>query len=511
MGSFIRLPAKDLGSRIDAGYYRPDYVANAKRLLDSSLEHAELNSLVSGGRRTLYFGTSTLEEEQAPTDWVPFLTSDDLGDNGFFIETRARRRVAPSFLGDYPAGRLRSGELLVKVKGPNQTTAYIETAPQYPVLVSGTIWGALVRKEVVDPHYLVTALSCPYAVTARTRLRTNLNVEFLGAEDLLSLALPKPAPLAQRYIGDKVRQAERLRERARRLRADVNRRLDAVVPAFDSTIRSVSRIDTASLEPRLDCRPYRNHFRALEMAVRSIKHDRLTDVTDIASGDPVPSDEFTPVGVPLVRNRDIGPEGFWSTEIAVTEAYASRSPRYSASEGLIVVGMDGEFRAQFALDLELPLYINQRVAMLTARHIRPELLTEWLNRIEGQHQLNRWAVKTTVEHTNLEHIGMVLVPRLDDIEEGTLADRLQVARRSGWFARALIVAAQSLVEQLIDGRFTEADLVAAQKAIESGDRGADRAILRTLQLGDAPAAKPLIPDFDGLYTLLDEEDGAKDG
>ena len=89
------------------------------------------------------------------------------------------------------------------------------------MLVSGTIWGGLVRKGVVDPHYLVAALSCPYAAMARTRLRTNLNVEFLSAEDLLSLALPTPATLAQRYIGDKVRQAERLHERARRLEAAV--------------------------------------------------------------------------------------------------------------------------------------------------------------------------------------------------------------------------------------------------------------------------------------------------
>jgi hypothetical protein len=199
MGSFIRLPPRALDGRIDATYYQPEYVANAQRLASSAVGRSELSNLVSNGRRTLYFGTTTLEGDEAPSDWVPFLTSDDLGDEGFFIETRARRRVAPAFLDDYPAGRLRSGELLVKVKGPNQTTAYIDAAPEYPVLVSGTIWGGLVRKDVVDPYYLVAALSCPYAAMARTRLRTNLNVEFLSAEDLLSLSLPTPDKQAQRY------------------------------------------------------------------------------------------------------------------------------------------------------------------------------------------------------------------------------------------------------------------------------------------------------------------------
>jgi SRSO17 transposase len=63
--------------------------------------------------------------------------------------------------------------------------------------------------------------------------------------------------------------------------------------------------------------------------------------------------------------------------------------------------MDGEFRAQVLIEAELPQHVNQRVAMLKATGIRPELLCAWLSRVEGQHQMNRWAVKTTVEHTSL--------------------------------------------------------------------------------------------------------------
>jgi hypothetical protein len=63
-----------------------------------------------------------------------------------------------------------------------------------------------------------------------------------------------------------------------------------------------------------------------------------------------------------------------------------------------------------------------------------------------------------------------------------------------------------LVKRLIERRIPEADLVAAQKALEAGDRGADRAILQSLQQGNGPDVKPPIPDLDGLYGLLDEPD-----
>jgi type I restriction enzyme, S subunit len=245
----------------------------------------------------------------------------------------------------------------------------------------------------------------------------------------------------------------------------------------------------------------------LDASIRRVKHARIAELASLGSGDPVPSKEFIPVGIPLVRNRDIGPGGFWSTETAVSAEYAKSASRYSAGAGLVLVAMDGEFRAQFALDLELPLHVNQRIATLVARGIRPELLTAWLNRVEGQHQLNRWAVKTTVEHTSLDHIGAVLVPRLDEDEEDALADRLLLARHADWYVRSLTLAAESLVEQLIDGRVTEAVLVAAQKAFESGDRNADREILIALRRSDAPDAKPLIADVDALYALLDALEG----
>ena len=60
---------------------------------------------------------------------------------------------------------------------------------------------------------------------------------------------------------------------------------------------------------------------------------------------------------------------------------------------------------------------------------------------------------------------------------------------------------------MIDGRITEAKLVAAQKALEAGDRSADREILKSLRQSDAPDAKPLIADVDALYSLLDGLEG----
>jgi type I restriction enzyme, S subunit len=518
MGSFIRLPAKDLSGRIDAGYYRPDYVANAKRLLDSSLERAELSSLVSHGRRTLYFGTSTLEEEQAPQDWVPFLTSDDLGEEGFFIQTRARRRVPPSFLDDYPAGRLRSGELLVKVKGPNQTTAYIETVPEYPVLVSGTIWGGLVRKDVVDPHYLVAALSCPYAVTARTRLRTNLNVEFLGADDLLSLALPKPTHLAQHYIGDKVRQAERLREHARRL--------DTLTFAtFDVLTQVLPRPQKAWRVASNEVEAYRlnpNHFdpvvrAAIQAAGASTRLHPLSGLVqegDIAGGATPLGAQYASDGIFFARVQNVKPLRLDRGDAAFITAEQDREIiRSRCRAGDVVLSITGyPGTASVVLEEDLPLNINQHsVRFAVSPEFGPGFVAAAINSRFGQLQVGRFAVGGTRDALDYTSVRSLLIPEFSsEIRERVNAqvDAASLCVRAG---ERLVVAAKLLVEQLIEGRITEADLIAAQKALEAGDRGADRGILQTLRQNGASDGKPLIPDLDGLYALLDEPDAEQDG
>jgi type I restriction enzyme S subunit len=505
MAPVTRVLAKQLDDRIVATYYKREFVENEARLLRSPIRKLRLSELVTAGRRAVYFRTTTLERDGAPPDWVPFLTSDDMDDSGCFVDLDARRRVSPDFADRYPNGTLRGNELLVKVKGPNQTTAYQEALPAHRVLVSGTIWGSLVRRDRVDPHYLVAVLSSPYAAMARTRLRTNLNVEFLSPADLQALLLPIPAEAkSQAYIGDKVRQAERLRASAKGLEEAVNRRLDGSVPPFERVPQRCSWITGEEMGDRLDAQPYRTHFRSLLASVQAVPHSSVRKIATLSGGDPVPSGEFKGGGVPLVRIRDIGPNGFVTPEVFVSEVYAATAPEYAGRAGMIVIGMDGEFRAQFFIEPELPQHVNQRVAMIQATGIRPELLSLWLNRAEGQYQLNRWAVKTTVEHTTLEHIGNVLIPRLSEAEENDLADRLKQARWAKWFANALTTAAKLLVEALVEGKVSEADLKEAQEALQRGDQGPDRAILsRLTRKGlDVPNEPRLFPDLDALYQAL---------
>ncbi|MDP2098915.1 MAG: hypothetical protein Q8S52_04480 [Methylobacter sp.] len=311
---------------------------------------------------------------------------------------------------------------------------------------------------------------------------------------------------AQKYIGDKVRQAERLRFWAKELREDVDVVLDQFNLPTSESPAMVNRVSTTRLDARLDPRPYRTHYTALVDRIKEIENSSVIEVADLASGCPVSSSDFVEAGeVPLVRIRNIGFDEFIDLDTGVAKALHADEAKYQAKEKMIVLGMDGIFRAQFFLNDELPMLVNQRVAMLTANGIRAELLTHWLNRPEGQMQLNQWAVKTTVEHTSLSDIGRVLIPRLDENTEDGLAEKLLSARQAYRYSRFLTTCAKFLVEALIEGQLSEAELISAEQALQAGNDQLDRHILNRLKSdGVDGQGQALFSDLDQLYSLLQQ-------
>lgn len=311
---------------------------------------------------------------------------------------------------------------------------------------------------------------------------------------------------AQKYIGDKVRQAEQLRAWAKELREDVDVVLDQFNLPTSESPAMVNRVSTTRLDARLDPRPYRTHFIAVVDRIKEIENNSVTELADLASGCPVSSGDFVEAGeVPLVRIRNIGFDEFIDLDTGVTKSLHADEAKYQAKENMIVLGMDGIFRAQFFLNDELPMLVNQRVAMLTANGIRAELLTHWLNRPEGQMQLNQWAVKTTVEHTSLSDIGRVLIPRLGRNAEDGLAEKLLSARQAYRYSRFLTTCAKFLVEALIEGQLSEAELIAAEQALQTGNDQPDRHILSRLKTdGIDGQGQPLFNDLDQLYSLVEQ-------
>jgi hypothetical protein len=106
--------------------------------------------------------------------------------------------------------------------------------------------------------------------------------------------------------------------------------------------------------------------------------------------------------------------------------------------------------------------------------------------------------------TSTDTVRTLLVFTPSPQAQAYIGDKVRQADRFRQLANVLHAAANRLVEELINGKITDAELKEAQDALQRGDSVPDRAILSRLSRKgiDRPNEPPLFPNLDGLYTTL---------
>lgn len=453
------IPPHEAEMRLDAEFYTPKYIEASRRI--QAYKRVSTFEDLRISKTPISYGV--LKPDFA-SDGTYIVSNADFDSPG--IAQKGLSRIPTQQSLEYRRTILAQGDLLVTLGGYVGTAAVVP-----PSLVEANINRHIARvsldKSDSDPYFYWAFIASATGTMVLERWVSGTAQPGINLGDLKALPIPWPEIELQQSIGNKVRKAERLRELAEEALAEANERMSTVVPPYPSMPEQVAWTDTSYLTDRLDPQPYRSHTLALLKAIRQISHTVLSKVCSVTGGCAVPSEEFTGSGVRLVRIRDIGDGDFEKPDVFVSESFCNDNKRYLAKEAMIVIGMDGSFRVQFFLPSDLPAMINQRVAMLNAHSMRPELVTAWLNRPEGQIQMLRRSVKTTVEHISLEDVRAVMLPRLDEEEENHLADKIRMARHHQSEAVHLIDAAKADVEALISNTLDLDALQAESAAIET--------------------------------------------
>ena len=449
--------APELGHRLDPYRYDPVFIG-AHRRLTTQVATASLESLT-----TAPINYGILQPREFRDIGIPMVRAVDLGNPT--VDWAEVRKVPPEVETPYRRSRLAAGDVLLSIAGTLGAVGIVPTGPSVANVNQSV---ARIRPSpALDGGFLAAFLMTRLGQTILEREAVGSVQRHLNIEDVRTLRIPTPANGIDRAIGNKLRKAERLRALAAAGRHRAQIAMNAHAPRFVNATAMTSWVRPETMDERMDTQPYRSHFLSLAQALRSAGAVEVREVATVSGGDPVSSEEFRQSGVPLVRIRDIQPGGFGPSDDSVTNEYFQSRPAAAARHGRIVVGMDGEFRAQFFIESDLPRLVNQRVAIIDCFGIRPELLVAWLNRPEGQLQLARWAVQTTVAHTSLEHIRSLRVPRMPPSEEEAAAEGLLLARRAVAEAATLVEHARASVEALINGTLDEPALLAESDAIEA--------------------------------------------
>ncbi|WP_370262088.1 restriction endonuclease subunit S, partial [Limnobacter sp.] len=243
-----------LEDRLDAEFYNPEALKTVQKI-DGLGKTQRLGQVISDGYRVVYHGTDSVNGI-AEEKLLPFLSPTQIDDQGN-IDFNSVDKLPLYYKDDYPKGLAVAGELLIEVKGNVSKVGVVpEEFPKY-LMVSGSLYKASFNAET-NSRYVLAFLKSKHGQVLKNRLTSNTIINYIAKDALYSIPLFVAEADVQKYIGDKVRQAERLRAWAKLAETQVNQYHQALVPQqtgldFAKRVRVVS---PARMSERLDAHFY---------------------------------------------------------------------------------------------------------------------------------------------------------------------------------------------------------------------------------------------------------------
>lgn len=499
-----------LDDRLDAEFYNPEALRTVKHMEDVG-EVVTLGSLIQEGYRVVYHGTDSingLKEDQL----LPFLSPTQIDKDGA-ISFEIADQLPKYYKDKYPKGLAKEGELLVEVKGNVSKVAVVPSGFPKNLMVSGSLYKASINQNKADTHYVLAFLKSANGQVLKDRLTSNTIINYIAKDALYSIPVFKISLVAQKYIGEKVRQAERLRSLVKLLDYELKGLVlnDALEEANKTAIQSFNRVDVEGMFPRLDPKYYGNRSLSVLHAAASSSYSLDSLKKSINNG--FEERDFVDSGIDYITVSEVSSGRIeLSTAPKISELTDIPDKAY-VNERCVLVVRTGSIGTAVKVD------IRDKNAVISSHLIKLEFDSEelaaavaaFLNSASGkvlQRKISYGAVQPQIGQDELLALPIpsFVLDNADSILALTQAKENAI-RCSRWLTQS----AKMFVEDLIEGQLSESQLVSTQQALEAGDDSLDRALLErmTAEGVDADSA-PLFDDIDQLYDLLEQAKQALD-
>jgi type I restriction enzyme, S subunit len=529
--------------RLDADFYRPHYVANQRLLRTTTVGKLRRLSDIAKRMACGPFG-SELPSSLYRSQGIPLFRVQNVRD-GYITEDGL------VFLDKVTSESMNScaftgGNLLLAKSGLLGRIASVPLTIDRCNVTQDVI-GIAIDDSKADAHYVLAFLTAEIGRLQVIRWGQGNVQQHLNMPSVRRFEWIEIGNQAQQYIGDKMRQAERLRQISRKgsayalrmvnafladeksamnLEHEVSKLLDGEVltdehfqqieskgPRQPNQGRKSSRIPKVFLTTRLDCNFYNRD--ALELDMRFAKGYEVAILGDIV--DPsrqitngVRGPDIQPTMFKLVRLQDFAA---WSIDfdhcLTISAAQFRENRRCQLQEGDVVVAIGGYIGCAAMARRVQTAVIGQHSAVLpmgTNSKVDEGFLVAFLSSNAGAIQLQRYVSGTVQVGVNLEDLRQIRLPLPSSMLQKHIGDAVRQADDCSHWASRLLNLACRLVEALIEGRIAENELCEAYVALNAGDHQADNSILGRMTVGglDVPHEPPLFPDLDGLYAAIDE-------
>lgn len=494
--------------RLDANYYSPEFVANQK--LVEKFKTVSLDSLRKKDAPIVY---GILKPEGGSNGKYRVVKAENFED--MFVDPNKCEEVSKKIYDEFLRSTAIAGDLLVAIGGYVGRPAILQSASQVSANINRHLARLRVDNSIIDSHFLVAVLSCSNGQLILNRQITGTVQAGINLEDLREVAVPVVNSMIQKYIGNKVRQAERLRTLGKKLSEKLDGAIETIFAGNPRPLKAhrshVSK--DMLLEKRLDAEFYSPESLWAESEITKSKYgfaplgNLATRIKDGPGGWGVSTNDYQESGVPVIRSVNIvDGECDLSDCVYISEKKHQDLISHEAKRGCVLLSVRGTIgRAAVFNDRQYRVAsLNAAVVTIDCKdEINPYFLAAFLNSPIGKIQANRIANGAVQLNMNLTETASNLVVTPPQTIQDEIAEIYKAKIDAKNASKQLTTIAKLLVEALIEGQLTEAELSAAEQALQAGNDQLDRRILNRLKTdgidGQGPA---LFGDLDELYHLL---------
>jgi type I restriction enzyme S subunit len=324
----------------------------------------------------------------------------------------------------------------------------------------------------------------------------------------LQIALPNS--VVQKYIGDKVRHAERLRAWAAKIQAESAGAMPAFKPLINHYTKNSFRVPQKNvIATRLDSSFSHPDHRSLDQMMKKNGCNTLGKIaTPVKAGwDKKAANTFLyyEIGGLNVANGTISP-----VETLASEAPSRATTQIKQGDVLISTVRPNRRNVGFVIEdaQDKPMIATSGFSILRFETLADAAFYHsWLRTEDATSQLMRWNSGSAYPAIDEDVPLYILVPEFEASLRERLGQALLDAHFAFWFSSKLTNVAKWLVEAVIENQLSEAELIAAEQALQAGNDQPDRRILNRLKSdGVDGQGQALFSDLDQLYSLLQQAD-----
>lgn len=448
--SIIQKSQLEGAQRIDAEYYQPVFMQNAKRLEVFGYTDLQNYSLIdiTKGETPLWRGDDYLH------NGIPFLRSENLISSGISLNNLVF--ISPAVHERMKRSKIYPNDILIAIVGATigQAGQVDESFQEY----NSNQAIAIIRPEnKIFSHFLSIILESQLCQLQIERLKGGGSRDNLDLHEVKVIKIPKPSKAMIDICNDSVGQVHVLKQKSTKFYQKAEKLLLEEIGLNDlevqNNIFSIVIFSEIKKANRIDAEYFQSKFHKLFDIIKKHNPKKLGDLVSMKKGFEPGSETYQEEGKLFVRVSNLSRDGLVNGDQKyLTEGFYQRlKGNFQPQINEILLTKDATPGIAYVLKEQIEGIISGGILRLnTKSNIDSEYLALVINSIVGKYQAERDAGGSIIAHWKPEEIKNILIPILPQSIQQKIAGLVRQSYTARQKSKELLEEAKMKVEEMIE-------------------------------------------------------------